>query len=278
MNVFMIIYSPAKLNLYLEILGKRQDGYHNIRTIFERISLFDKITLDVNSSGVIIIKSASGDIPKDSNNIAYKAAKLLKDDFGIKDGVDIEIEKNIPVGAGLGGGSSNAASVLVGLNKIWKLGLNKKKLVEYAAKLGSDVAFFIYEYAFALGESRGEKITPLNWKRKFWHILLVPKFSVSTRLIYQELDKSDDWSKRAFKKTDRIEKILFNRLEDITFKKYPEVKKAKDILREQGLDNVLMSGSGSSVFGIIKSRKEGLKLARFFRRLKGYRVFVAATV
>ena len=278
MNVFMIIYSPAKLNLYLEILGKRQDGYHNIRTIFERISLFDKITLDVNPSGVIIIKSASGDIPKDSNNIAYKAAKLLKDDFGIKDGVDIEIEKNIPVGAGLGGGSSNAASVLVGLNKIWKLGLNKKKLVEYAAKLGSDVAFFIYEYAFALGESRGEKITPLNWKRKFWHILLVPKFSVSTRLIYQELDKSDDWSKRAFKKTDRIEKILFNRLEDITFKKYPEVKKAKDILREQGLDNVLMSGSGSSVFGIIKSRKEGLKSARFFRRLKGYRVFVAATV
>lgn len=279
----MIINSPAKLNLYLDVLEKRRDGYHNIRTVFERISLFDKIIIKPNKTGVITIRSDSRGIPTGRLNLVYRAASLLKKDFGVTSGVKIEIRKRIPVGAGLGGGSSNAASTLVGLNKLWNLSLNRLGLVKYAEKIGSDVAFFLYDKPFALGLGRGEVIEPLNnFKRKFWHILIIPNVKVSTKEIYRSLDRQGKRNSgnrhiltEHLKDFDSL--IFFNRLEEITFRKYPKVKEIRDKLQELKVKNVLMSGSGSAVFGIVDSRKEGLRLAEFFKRFKSLKVFVVRT-
>lgn len=276
------VSSSAKLNLYLEILDKRPDGYHNLRTVFERISLNDTLTLKEIDSPEIRIISDSKDIPCDSRNLAYKAAEILKEDFGIEKGLEIRIKKIIPVGAGLGGGSSNAASVLLGLNRLWRLGLSRGRLLGYAAKLGSDVSFFIYNCPYALGTSRGEKIRPLkSWKKRLWHILVVPKINVPTKEIYQEFDKGRGLNPDAG--TDpgacpNIKAMLFNRLEEAAFRRYPQVREVKEILlKEAGLENALMSGSGSAVFGLVDSRKEGLKIAKRVSRFKDWKIFVVKT-
>lgn len=276
------VSSSAKLNLYLEILDKRPDGYHNLRTVFERISLNDTLTLKEIDSPEIRIISDSKDIPCDSRNLAYKAAEILKEDFGIEKGLEIRIKKIIPVGAGLGGGSSNAASVLLGLNRLWRLGLSRGRLLGYAAKLGSDVSFFIYNCPYALGTSRGEKIRPLkSWKKRLWHILVVPKINVPTKEIYQEFDKGRGLNPDVG--TDpgacpNIKAMLFNRLEEAAFRRYPQVREVKEILlKEAGLENALMSGSGSTVFGLVDSRKEGLKIAKRVSRFKDWKIFVVKT-
>ena len=134
--------SPAKLNLFLKVLNKRPDGFHNISTVFERIDLSDEILLKLNPSGGIRIDCVHPQVPGGPKNLVYQAAKLLRDDFRVKEGVDIYIKKNIPVAAGLGGGSGNAATVLKGLNELWELRLSRPQLLSYARRLGSDVAFF----------------------------------------------------------------------------------------------------------------------------------------
>ena len=266
------VLSYAKLNLYLEILDKRPDGYHNLETIFERVSLADEIVIKRAPGNSIRIETDSLDIPKGAGNLAYQAAELLKKNFGILAGLVIKIRKRIPVGAGLGGGSSNAASTLLGLNYLWNLGLSAKELKEYASRLGSDVAFFIYNYPLAIGRGRGERITPWNGsKKKLWHVIAVPELNVSTALIYRDLDESRQQTKnkKSFGslriknlKTNgtsslRAKDILFNRLEEVTFRRYPQVGRLKRNLEARGLINALMSGSGSAVFGMVGSRKGG---------------------
>lgn len=287
MDKAVTIASPAKVNLYLEILNKRPDGYHTIRTLFERISLSDEIILRQREDSALQIVSCAKNIPLDSTNLVYKAASLLKEDLGISLGVSIEIKKRIPVGAGLGGGSSNAASTLLGLNRLWHLKLSKKKLLAYAARLGSDVAFFIENVSFAWGLSRGEKITPCAGAHKsLWHILLAPDVSVSTQEVYQEFDRANKLflphpsveSAGLASRRVRAGRILFNHLEDVTFRKYPEVRKLKESLRACGIKRALMSGSGGAVFGIVKSRKEGLRIAERFQHRKGIKVFVVKTM
>lgn len=150
----MLVKSYAKLNLYLEVLKLRKDNYHSIKTIFERIDLCDKIILKTRRDKKIRVICASKDVPRNRTNLAYRSAKLLQDKFKLDRGVDIKIIKRIPVGAGLGGGSSNAAFTLLGLNRLWKLRLGQKELARYARKIGSDVAFFIYDYHYALGVCR----------------------------------------------------------------------------------------------------------------------------
>ncbi|MEK6564326.1 MAG: 4-(cytidine 5'-diphospho)-2-C-methyl-D-erythritol kinase [Candidatus Omnitrophota bacterium] len=286
------VLSYAKLNLYLEILDKRPDGYHNLETIFERVSLADEIVIKRAPGNSIRIETDSLDIPKGAGNLAYQAAELLKKNFGILAGLVIKIRKRIPVGAGLGGGSSNAASTLLGLNYLWNLGLSAKELKEYASRLGSDVAFFIYNYPLAIGRGRGERITPWNGsKKKLWHVIAVPELNVSTALIYRDLDESRQQTKnkKSFGslriknlKTNgtsslRAKDILFNRLEEVTFRRYPQVGRLKRNLEARGLINALMSGSGSAVFGMVGSRKGGLKIAKILKRLKNLKVFVAET-
>jgi len=186
----LIVKSFAKLNLYLQILKKRKDNFHNLNTLFARINLFDTIILKERDDGLIKIECDCPKVPEDSTNLCYRAAALLKQEFKLKAGLGIEIKKRIPVGAGLGGGSSDAASVLLGLNKFWKLNLTRVKLTKLGAKLGSDVPFFIYQEKFALGGGRGDKIrlSSALKKLKLWFVLVYPDFKVSTPLIYRKLD------------------------------------------------------------------------------------------
>ncbi len=290
----LTLNSYAKVNLYLAVLNKRQDNYHNLSTVFERISLSDKIILKTRSDNRINFICNSVDLPKDpSRNLAYQAAKLLQETFKIPQGADIRLIKRIPVGSGLGGGSSNAAFVLLGLNKLWKLGLKPDKLACLGAKIGADVPFFIYETPFGLGEGRGDKVKPLNFnKLKLWHILIVPKLHVSTPLIYKKWDKLTSLRLTipysgakilisALRKKDLslIGKTLFNSLEAVTIRLYPKVSLVKKRLKFAGLKSILMSGSGPAVFGLASLRKEAGAIGRIIKRQnKSWKVFVVETV
>lgn len=183
--------SYAKINLYLAVLNKRRDNYHNIKTLFERISLCDRITLSARKDDLIKISCSHPGVPKDNSNLCFRSAELLRRKFNLKIGLDIRIIKRIPVAAGLGGGSSNAASVLWGINRMCGLHLSREKLALLAKKIGCDVPFFIYNTPFALGLERGDKIKPMEGLRnlRFWHILVAPRFKVSTPLIYAKWDE-----------------------------------------------------------------------------------------
>ncbi|MDO8662207.1 MAG: 4-(cytidine 5'-diphospho)-2-C-methyl-D-erythritol kinase [Candidatus Omnitrophota bacterium] len=271
----MIIQSFAKVNLFLEVLHKRKDNFHNIDSLFERISLSDKIILKNRRDNFIKANCNDPRVPLDETNLCFKAAKLLQDKFKIKKGLDIKIIKRIPVGAGLGGGSSNAASVLLALNRLWRLKLSKVKLAKLAAKIGSDVTFFVYEAAFARVRGRGEKIHALNKlnKVRLWHILVVPKIHVSTPLIYKKWDDFGVLTKpvsnvkiltSVLLKKDNIFKpgFLFNSLEQVTLKLYPEVIRVKETLAGLGLKSALMSGSGPAVFAPVASGKKAAALVK----------------
>lgn len=326
----LTLNSYAKLNPYLAVLDRRKDNYHNIETIFERIDLCDKIIFNRRPDKKIKITCDSAGVPLNSSNLAYKAARLLQDSFKPAGGLDLKIIKRIPVGSGLGGGSSNAATVLKGLNKLWGLGLSRHKLVGYAKKIGADVPFFIYDVPFAQGLGRGDKIRRLNSleRRRFWHILVVPAIKVSTPLIYRKWDikynrasakagltphlfniqKIPKYMNPALLRKYGMNKIkgagltippynvnilylalrrnnfsllgraLFNGLEQITAKTYPEIRRIKEKLAQLGLKSVLMSGSGGAVFGFVSSRKEAGALAAKLKKNRGWQVFVTRTL
>jgi 4-diphosphocytidyl-2-C-methyl-D-erythritol kinase len=285
--------SYAKLNLYLEILGKRPDNYHSIYTLFERISLSDQIRLRLLPQGRIRVVSSNPGIPRGYKNLAFQAASLLKKEFQVHTGVEINIKKHIPISAGLAGGSSNAATVLSGLNKLWRLNLRVKELVVFARQIGSDVPFFLYNYSFAYATQRGDKIKGLCLPVKLWHIILVPPVQIPSALIYKSWDESTEGTgltkhqsririlKTALLKKDLIllSKLLFNSLEHISQALHPVISKAKSVLYDLGLEAILMSGSGPAVFGLVSCRKEACSIARQLKaKMRNWDVFVAKTV
>ncbi|HOX53902.1 MAG TPA: 4-(cytidine 5'-diphospho)-2-C-methyl-D-erythritol kinase [Candidatus Omnitrophota bacterium] len=282
----MRLKSPAKINLYLKVLKKRKDGYHQIKTLFERIGLFDEVLLKKRKDSRVRILCNHPEVPTDSANLMYKAADLLRKDFKNKSsGLDISLKKRIPVAAGLGGGSSNAASVLLGLNKFWKLRLSRVKLKSYAAKIGSDVPFFVSESSFAIGTGRGDKIKNLPISRVLWHILVVPHNKLSTKEIYSSLNlrltKNEDnvnMLVRALNNFDlsRLKDYIANDLEASAFRKLPKLLYIKKKLQELGVGVFCLSGSGPAIFGILKSRKEAEKTARSIKS-QDLQVFVVRT-
>ena len=258
------IASFAKLNLFLDILDKRPDGYHNILTLFERISLCDFIHFTKIRSNEIIISSKSQDIPCDHRNLCFQAADLIKRSQGIKDGIKIEIEKNIPVGGGLGGGSSNAACVLLAFNKIFGLKLDKQTLISYANRLGSDVAFFILGKKFAVGRGRGGNLEAVSVPKslKLWHLLFVPYINVMTKDVYGLLDKEEKLKipKKSLKLTKKTQDVnillsllrgndpfslnqnIYNRLSETVMKSYSLVSGIRtEFLSPFCLDDVLQN-------------------------------------
>ena len=295
----LIIKSFAKINLYLQVLSKRKDNFHNLSTLFARIDLADTLIFRKRRDSFIRIKCAHPQVPQDETNLCYRAAALLKQELNLGLGIEIELKKCIPVGAGLGGGSSNAASVLLGLNKFWNLNLPETKLVKLGSKLGSDVPFFIYQKKFALGSQRGDKIEPLVSldKLKLWFILVYPNLKVSTPLIYQKFDSSLPVG-RAFSRLTRQKhnvkllvsqllksgqrlapEFLFNSLEAITSNLYPVVNQVKNALSNIGLDKVMMSGSGPAVFAICDSCRQAQSLRnKLYKQYKSWQVFVVSTV
>jgi len=285
MNVINL-KSPAKLNLYLKIINKRKDGYHNIETIFERIDLCDEIQLKKRQDNKVVISCTHPDVPCNSSNLTFKAARILKKDFPKACGIDIIIKKHIPVASGLGGGSSNAASVLLGLNRLWQLKLGQRRLLNYARKIGSDVPFFIKEKSFALGEGSGDRIRVLTKIRPFWHILIVPKFKSYSKDVYRGLNlrltKFKDnvniliYALRT-SNFNLLEKHVFNALEYRVLRNHPSISEIKERLKALGVRIYLLSGSGPAVFGLINSRKEGESIKARLKNYKGWRVFVVRT-
>jgi len=286
------VKSPAKINLYLDVLSKGADNYHNILTLFERINLFDEISFKTNNNiKGIRLWCDRPDIPIDSRNLVYKAAQLVRSDFGINEGLEIKLFKRIPVGGGLGGASANAAATLNSLNKLYKLGLSETQLLRYAHVLGSDVAFFVLNRSFALATGRGDRFLVCKLKRlRLWHVLVVPKVKIITKKVYQALKYTP--KKSLTKSLNNVNIILyalnrnrlfdlknslFNALEGVSLKKHPIIEEIKNNLKIFGAQGVLMSGSGSAVFGIFNSKAEALKAKRELKSLKGAEVEVVRT-
>jgi 4-diphosphocytidyl-2-C-methyl-D-erythritol kinase len=284
------LFSPAKINLFLKVVRKRPDGYHELETLFERIGLCDEIVLKPRASG-IVFKTFSKNVPSDASNLAYRAAQLLQKEAKVNKGVEISLKKNIPVAAGLGGGSSNAATVILGLNKLWKLKLSKKRLMKIAAKLGSDIPFFVMDGSWALGKGRGEKLTPMAGPgRKIWHVLVKPPFGISTKEAYAGLAAVGAGLtppganvKMLFRSlqtgdSETLSNLLTNSLELVLNKRVKTISDIKQKLVLEGAFASLMSGSGSTVFGLFKTEKEAKRAARILKRKnRDWRVYTAAT-
>ena len=259
--------SYAKINLALEIGKKRSAGYHEIRSIMQQINLFDKLTFKKLEEDRIIIKCNLKELENDGN-ICYKAALLLKNEFNIKEGIEIDIEKNIPIGSGLAGGSGNAAATLKALNEMFELNLSEDKLIEIGIQLGSDVPFQIIG-GTALVEGIGEELTKLNPLENIDVLLINPNINISTKWAYEEFDKvNNQKGSNNFDKMlkgigegnlNGISENLYNDFEEVIFNSYPEIRKIKEDLIKNNALNALMSGSGSSVFGLFENKGEAEK-------------------
>jgi len=258
----MRIKSFAKINLGLEIIRKREDNYHEIRTLFQTIDFSDTLQFLPASNNKILLKGNDESIPWDKENLIFKAAALLKERFNISGGIEIHTKKNIPPGKGLGGGSSNAAMTLFALNKVWELHLERKELMELGKMLGADVPFFL-EGGLCLGLDRGDNIIPLPDLDAILCILALPSFSILTAQVYSQfrssLTSEDKDSKIIRFLEDRKFGLLENRLEETIFSLYPQLKVIRSLLRSQGSELSLVSGTGSAVFGLFRDRGEAEK-------------------
>jgi 4-diphosphocytidyl-2-C-methyl-D-erythritol kinase len=277
--------APAKVNLFLEILGKRDDGYHEIETIMQEIDLADILQFEETQEGVKL-ECNDKNIPVNQDNLVCKAANLILEECGIKKGVLINLEKNIPVGAGLGGGSSDAATTLKALNSLWKVGLSNEELMEFAAMLGSDIPFFINGKT-SLCRGRGELIAPVEVRSRMDYLILFPRVHISTETIYKNL-KIDLTKKRKdvsffldalkYSEVASISKLLFNRLEEVIFATYPDLLQVKSDLESFDFCGVSISGSGSAFFGLCNDRHQA-EVIKSKVELSGMgNVFVATNV
>ena len=249
--------SPAKVNLRLEILNKREDGYHELRTVFQKISLHDTLHFSLKKEKEISIATDHPNLPVGKTNLVYQAAQSMLKASDYQGGVHIEIKKQIPLGAGLGGGSSNAATTLKALNQLLKKSLSKRKLMEMGLEIGADVPFFIWEGA-AIGSGIGEKLKKVTLP-DLQYVLIYPNFEVSTRWAYQNFVLTNQrihFNLHKFLKTpEGISSILFNHLEEVVSRKYPQIEVMKNSLLSKGALGALMTGSGPTVFGLFQDDK-----------------------
>ncbi|MDQ0340632.1 4-diphosphocytidyl-2-C-methyl-D-erythritol kinase [Caldalkalibacillus uzonensis] len=271
----VLMKAPAKINLTLDVLYKRTDGYHEVEMVMTTIDLADRLELKPRDDGNIVVETSASFVPADERNLAYQAAKLMQERFGVAQGVSIAIEKHIPVAAGLAGGSSDAAATIKGLNQLWQLGLSTEEMAALGAEIGSDVSFCVYG-GTALATGRGEQITPLPGPPPFWVVLAKPPIGVSTAHVYQHLDLSRVSERPRAKQMIQalseqnfllLVQSLGNVLETVTLQKYPVVKHLKQKMVEFGADGVLMSGSGPTVFAL--TQKES-RAQRIYNGLKGF--------
>ncbi len=248
----MELRSYAKINLTLDILGRRDDGYHELESVFQQVNLYDDIVIQPRDDGAIHVTATSGDIAG-RNNICYGAAHMVRELTGLKLGVDIDIIKRIPMGAGLGGGSSNAAAVLKGMNHLFRLGLDREELARLGGTLGMDVPFHL-QGGTCIGRGRGEIIEPLKPLQKLYLVIVFPGFSISTREAYGTLsyDRTGKMKSSASFRREYDLNYIHNDFEYSIIEHYPEIGAIKTMLGEHSL----LSGSGSCVFGIYHDRDE----------------------
>jgi len=250
------LYAPAKVNFRLDVLKRRPDGYHELRMIMQRIDLCDEIELTLQQEEGISLSCNHPYIPQDQRNIVWKAAAEMLNCSNKAVGIKIKIVKNIPVGAGLGGGSSDAATTLMGLNDLLGTGLTDQQLTAIGVKLGADVPFFIFKKA-AVAEGIGDRLSPLEQMPKLWLLLVNPGIHVATAWVYQNLNLTSEKvaAKLPFlyKSAADVCSILANDLESVTLSRYPVIKEIKEKLLAAGADGTLMSGSGSTVFAVFSN-------------------------
>ena len=275
--------SPAKVNLRLEILKKREDGYHELRTILQKINLHDLLHFSLKKERGISIATDHPNLPVGKNNLVYQAVQSILKKSDYKGGVVVEIEKKIPLGAGLGGGSSNAATALKAMNQLLRIGLRKKELMAIGLEIGADVPFFFFEGA-AIASGIGERLKKIELP-ELWYVLIYPNFEVSTRWAYQNfvLTKRQfhfNFNKLA-KIPDEISHLLRNDLEGVVSKEYPQIGLMKEILCSAGAKGALMTGSGPTVFGVFSGKggaSEAYKKVKRMVRNKGWIVLNAQSI
>ena len=254
----MRLQAFAKINLGLDVLGKREDGYHEVRMIMQTIRMYDQLDMRKSVEPGIHLTTNKKYIPVDENNLVWRAAKLMMDTCGIIEGVSIHLHKVIPVAAGMAGGSSDAAATLVGMNRLFHCGLSKEKLMELGVQIGADVPYCVLR-GTALAEGIGEKLTVLPPMPDCWILIGKPGISVSTKYVYTTLDLNTDTvhpdidgMKKALEDGNLygITERMGNVLQDVTIPAYPEVERIKEQMKTLGAVNAMMSGSGPTVFGI----------------------------
>ena len=257
----------AKINLGLDVVRRREDGYHEVKMVMQMLRLYDQIDIEKTQESGILVRSNLSFLPTDERNIAYKAAKVMIDQFGLEQGVIIRIEKHIPVAAGMAGGSTDCAAVLYGMNKLFGLRLNQKKLREIGVKLGADVPYCLMRQT-ALSEGIGEILTPISPLQDCPILIAKPSVSVSTRHVYEHL-KLDEQTMHPdidgivtaladgdlYGVTDRMANVL----ETVTVPEHPVIDEIKKQMMAAGAVNALMSGSGPTVFGIFDDEEKAKK-------------------
>lgn len=259
----MKLRALAKINLGLDVVRKREDGYHEVRMIMQTINMYDQLDMEIQDDPGIVIRTNLPYVPTNENNLVYKAAKLLMDEFDIKKGVSVDLQKMIPVAAGMAGGSSDAAAAMVGVNRLFGLGLSMQDLMQRGVKIGADVPYCIMR-GTALAEGIGEKLKALPPIPKCYVLIGKPGISVSTKFVYENLHANElenhppidemleciQWQ-NLYKMADLMENVL----ETVTIPNYPIIEQIKNHMKEHGALNALMSGSGPTVFGLFDDKK-----------------------
>ncbi|MFC1620917.1 4-(cytidine 5'-diphospho)-2-C-methyl-D-erythritol kinase [Candidatus Omnitrophota bacterium] len=281
------VYAPAKLNLYLDVLGKRPDGYHDIETIFEKIDLKDEILIRKKDKTLEVKIEPYGICPSGKDNIVYKAVKALLKEANVDLGLEIVVKKNIPVSAGLGGGSSDAASALRSINERFELAVPFEKILSIASSIGADVGFFMQDNPFAIGTGRGDTLDPVNTDCSLSHVVIKPELSVSTAEMYKRFDAHKRKTKR-FNIKDITSSIknkdislvgtnCYNVFEEVLGGYDRDINEIRVLLSQAAGTPVFLSGSGPSVFCTVKSREEAMKIAERLPEKDGLRSFVVKT-
>ena len=254
----------GKINLGLDVIRKRPDGYHDLDMIMQMVDVYDDVIIEKKAGEEIVVKADAAVLSNGKDNLAYMAAKMLFDEFGIKSGVEITIHKRIPIAGGMAGGSSDCATTLIGINEMFNLGLSKQQLMERGVKLGADVPYCVLG-GTAIARGIGEVLTPLPTPPQCHVIIAKPPISVSTAYVYGHI-RPDEITKRpdieqmalAIKEQDlnKLSNLLYNVMEEVTVSEYPVIEKLKSIMLENGALNSIMSGSGPTVFGLFDDREK----------------------
>ena len=275
------IESPAKVNLILKVLRRREDGYHDIASLMQKVSLADEMEFTPRKEGIALACPGS-DLPTGDGNLVVRAARALFAEAGFAGGVEITLRKRIPSAAGLGGGSSNAATTLTVLNSLFQFGFDRERLIGIGARLGADVPFFIYgssAWAFGIGEILEPAETPAG----MWLVLVNPGFEVPTKWVYQSLNlpltKTPlKYTIPTFSGVRDLAAALSNDLETVTVARHPVLEELKGFLRRQGALGSLMSGSGPTVFGLFDNEPDAIKAEGALRTSYPYAVFKAQPI
>ena len=281
------LLSPAKVNLTLEVLGKRPDGYHEIRSLLQPVDLFDELMIETTEVDGIQISSSGIEIPQGEDNLAWKAANLFLKESRLDTGLAITIKKKIPPGSGLGGGSGNAAAVLMGLNRLTDA-LPEETLFGIAPRLGADVAFFLRSVA-SVAEGIGERITVIKDFPLLYYVILCPNLHVSTADVYTKWDELNTGSPGPGPSLDIFEIVerfkgetgdfpLRNDLEKPAFELHPEIKAFRQILSSLDVKNVLMTGSGSAVYAVFREEFEAYEIYEYLKTSPTFQVFFATGI